>query len=485
MAKSFLERVKIPHVFVLLTAMVLFCSVLTYLIPSGEYQREKKTIQGTERTVIQPGTYEKHPKHLTLKGFFIPDPAEGKASPVSLEQFLSAIPRGMEQSADIIFFIFIIGGVLGVLQRTGMVIAVIQKLLALLGERTILLTVILMVLIAVGGSTLGMGEEFIPLVPLFLIISKEMGYDRIFGLAIVMVAADVGFAAATTNPFTVNVAQGIAELPINGTVPFRLLFLAVILTMTIFYVLRYGAKVKKDPSQSLMKDDDFEISHIEFEKIELTNAHIFTLVSSILIFIGILWSVNSLGWWMAEMSGGFILMGIIAVIVSKLPLDEAVKAFIKGMEEMVVAAMVVGFARGIQVVLDDGQILDTLIFSAASVLKNFPNYIAAEGMLLFQTTLNFLIPSGSGQAAVTMPLMAPLSDVLGISRQTAVFAFTCGDGFSNTVIPTSGVLMAMLSLAGIPYTTWLRFMFPLFLRLLLVSAIFLAITVFFPSVWTW
>lgn len=321
--------------------------------------------------------------------------------------------------------------------------------------------------------------------PLFLIISKEMGYDRIFGLAIVMVAADVGFAAATTNPFTVNVAQGIAELPINGTVPFRLLFLATILTMTIFYVLRYGAKVKKDPSKSLMKDDDFEISHIDFEKIELTNAHVFTLVSSILIFIVILWSVNSLGWWMAEMSGGFILMGIIAVIVSKLPVDEAVKAFIKGMEEMVVAAMVVGFARGIQVVLDDGQILDTLIFSAASILQNFPNYIAAEGMLLFQTTLNFLIPSGSGQAAVTMPLMAPLSDVLGISRQTAVFAFTCGDGFSNTIIPTSGVLMAMLSLAGIPYTTWLRFMVPLFLRLLLVSAVFLAITVFFPAVWTW
>ncbi|MCB0311822.1 MAG: YfcC family protein, partial [Calditrichaeota bacterium] len=366
-------------------------------------------------------------------------------------------------SADIIFFIFIIGGVLGVLQRTGMVIAVIQKLLALLGERTILLTVILMVLIAIGGSTLGMGEEFIPLVPLFLIISKEMGYDRIFGLAIVMVAADVGFAAATTNPFTVNVAQGIAELTINGTVPFRVLFLAAILTMTIFYVLRYGAKVKKDPSKSLMKDDDFEISHIDFEKIELTNAHIFTLVSSILIFIAILWSVNSLGWWMAEMSGGFILMAIIAVVVSKLPVDEAVKAFIKGMEEMVVAAMVVGFARGIQVVLNDGQILDTLIFSAASILKNFPNYIAAEGMLLFQTTLNFLIPSGSGQAAVTMPLMAPLSDVLGISRQTAVFAFTCGDGFSNTIIPTSGVLMAMLSLAGIPYTTWLRFMVPLFL----------------------
>jgi uncharacterized ion transporter superfamily protein YfcC len=156
---------------------------------------------------------------------------------------------------------------------------------------------------------------------------------------------------------------------------------------------------------------------------------------------------------------------------------EATKAFVKGMEEMVVAALVVGFARGIQVVLMDGQILDTVIHSAATVLGNVPRFVAVQGMLLFQTMLNFLIPSGSGQAAVTMPLMAPLSDVLGITRQTAVFAFQCGDGFSNTIVPTSGVLMAMLSLAKIPWERWLRFVLPLFLMLMLLSAVFLTIAV--------
>jgi uncharacterized ion transporter superfamily protein YfcC len=153
------------------------------------------------------------------------------------------------------------------------------------------------------------------------------------------------------------------------------------------------------------------------------------------------------------------------------------------MEEMVVAAMVVGFARGIEVVLADGQILDTLVHSAATVLQQFPKTVAAEGMLVFQSTLNLVIPSGSGQAAVTMPLMTPLADVLGIARQTAVFAFTCGDGFSNSIIPTSGVLMAMLGLARIPYTTWLRFMLPLFAWMILLSAVFLMVSVLVPAVW--
>ncbi len=170
-------------------------------------------------------------------------------------------------------------------------------------------------------------------------------------------------------------------------------------------------------------------------------------------------------------------MGIFAIIISGLPLSEAVKAFVKGMEEMVVAALVVGFASGIRVVLEDGQVLDTIIYASAGLLNDAPKILAAEGMLVFQTILNLFIPSGSGQAAVTMPLMAPLADVLGITRQTAVFAFTSGDGFSNIIIPTSGILLAMLSIAKIPYEKWLRFVMPLFLMLMTVAGIFIAIAV--------
>jgi uncharacterized ion transporter superfamily protein YfcC len=477
MPESLFRRVKVPHVFTLLTGVILLCSLLTWVLPAGQYQREKRTVGGLERNVVVPGSYEKLPRHLSLRGAVFGDSREGHAQPVSLVGFLSAIPRGMEASADIIFFIFILGAVFGILQRTGMIVAILHRLMERFRHSTALLTVVLMTAIAVGGSTLGMGEEFIPLVPIFLIVSKEMGYDRIFGMALVYVAAMTGFAAATTNPFTVNIAQGIAELPLNSAIAFRLVFFVCAMTIALAYMLRYAARMRRDPSASIMADDPFELADYAAERPELGRSHVAILLACLAIFAFILYAVQAMGWWLAEMAGGFLLMGLVAIPIARLPLPEAVKAAVRGMEEMVVAALVVGFARGIQVVLADGQILDTLIFSAAAALRHAPGILAAQGMLVFQTTLNFFIPSGSGQAAVTMPLMAPLADVLGLTRQTAVFAFTCGDGFANTIIPTSGILMAMLGLAKIPFERWLRFMLPLFLQLMALSAFFLAVAV--------
>jgi len=242
---NFIKRIKIPHVFTLLTIVVFICSLLTYIITSGEYERETKEVGTLTRTVVVPGTYKALTKHISAEGIIIGEEVEGKATPVSLFGFLSAIPRGMEEAADIIFFIFIIGGVFGILQKTGTIMAFIQKLLDVFGHTANLLVVILMVAVAVGASTLGMGEEFIPLIPLFLIVSKKLGYDRVFGLGIVWLAAESGFAAATTNPFTVNIAQGIAEIPLNSGIGFRIIFLIVALTITILFLLRYGAKIKR------------------------------------------------------------------------------------------------------------------------------------------------------------------------------------------------------------------------------------------------
>lgn len=476
---SFFKKIEVPHVFTLLTIVIFFSSLLTYVLPSGSYSKQEITVNGLKRNVVKPNSYTPIEKHITLNGMFMGEKVADKATPTSFIGFLSAIPRGMEASADIIFFIFILGGVFGILQKSGVIVAFLYKLLEKYGKSGPLLTIVIMTILAIGGSTLGMGEEFIPLVPIFLLVSKEMGYDRIYGLALVILAADIGFAAATTNPFTVNIAQGIAELPINSEWDFRLIFMAFALTLTIGYVLWYGAKIKKDPTKSIMYGDDFDMGDLKVTKIALNGKRKAILLSVVVIFGFILYAVQSYHWWLAEMGGGFLLIGIVAVILSDLKVSEAVKAFVKGMEEMVVAALVVGFARAIQVVLDDGQILDSIIYYAALLLQEFPNVVAAQGMLAFQTILNFFIPSGSGQAAVTMPLMAPLSDVLGLSRQTAVFAFTCGDGFSNTIIPTSGVLMAMLSLAKIPYQKWLKFMAPLFIMLIVLSGIFLTISVYY------
>lgn len=475
--KEFFQRFKVPHVFTLLTGVVFVCSLLTFVIPSGEYERETRSVGGHDRTVVVPDTYTTLPKHYSGKGLLVQDEVAGQASPVSLEGFLSAIPRGMVEAADIIFFIFIIGGVFGILQATGTITAILGSILNRLRSSWQLLTVVLMTAMAIGGSTLGMGEEFIPLVPIFLIVAKEIGCDRIFGVALVYVAGAVGFAAATTNPFTVNIAQEIAGLPLNSAISFRLLFFAACMTVTLVYMLRYGSRIRRDPSMSLMAGDELDLQTDDVEPPALRPAHLVILVACIVIFVFILYAVQEMGWWLTQMAGGFLLMGLVATAVARLPVREATLAAVRGMEEMTVAALVVGFARGITVVLEQGQILDTLIFSAAAVLQHVPRYVAAEGMLVFQAFLNFFIPSGSGQAAVTMPLMAPLADVLGLTRQTAVFAFTCGDGFSNTVIPTSGILMASLGLARVPYDRWLRFMAPLLLQLLVLAAVFMAIAV--------
>ncbi len=478
MASSILKRIKIPHVFVLLAGVIFVVSILTYLVPSGEYERKEITVGELTRTIMVPGTYEQIPKHISLESVVLGQTVEGKATPVSFVGLLTAIPRGLENVADIVFLIFIVGGVISVIQRTGTITSIIHALLDRFSGSGPLLTIVLMIVIAIGGSTIGMGEELIPLVPIFLLVSQQLGYDRIYGFALVFLAADVGFAAATTNPFTVQIAQGIAEVPLGSGIGFRIIFLSAILAATLTYMLRYGRKIKRNPSKAIVPFDDSTLAVGKIEVEALRAAHVWIITCCVVVFALILYLMQVRGWWLNEMSGGFLLMGIIAVAISRLPVSEAVKAFIKGMEDMVVAAMVVGFARGIQVVLLDGQILDTVIYSAATLLRNTSTVASAEGMLVFQSVLNFFIPSGSGQAAVTMPLMAPLSDILGITRQTAVFAFTCGDGFSNSIIPTSGVLMAMLALAKIPYEKWLRFMIPLFLQLMLLSAIFLAIAVY-------
>jgi len=469
-------KIKIPHVFALLTFVVFACSMLTWVVPSGEFEREERMVGGSERVMVVAGTYETIPKHRTARGVLFTESVPDEASPVGLDGFLSAIPRGMIAAADIIFFIFIIGGVFGVLQQTGTIPAVLHAVLEKLRDRWQLLTIVLMLLMGIGGSTLGMGEEFIPLVPIFLIVAREIRCDRIYGAALVYVAGAVGFAAATTNPFTVNIAQSIAGLPLNSAISFRLLFFACCMAVTIVYMLRYGAKIRRDPSASYIAGEDFDIDEA-VEPPKLTRSHLTIVAACIAIFVFILWAVQARGWWLPEMAGGFILMGLVAIVVARMPIADATRSVVKGMEEMTVAALVVGFARAVTVVMEDGLILDTLIQSAASVLANVPQLVAAEGMLVFQATLNFFIPSGSGQAAVTMPLMAPLADVLGVTRQTAVFAFTCGDGFSNMVIPTSGILMASLGLAGVPYERWLRFMVPLLLQLIAVAAVFMALAV--------
>lgn len=475
MNQSLKPGIKLPHVFIFLSLIILISALSTYIIPSGSFQRIVKDIDGVSQTIVVPNTYTSIPKHYSLEGMILADPQDGKATPVSLLGLFTAIPKGMAQSAGLIFFIFTIGAVFSLIQETGAVSAILYKLMEKFKNSPVLLPVIIFTMVAIGATTLGMGAEFIPMIPLFLLVSKQLGYDRLFGVSFLLMAEGIGWASGVTNPFNLQIAQQVAELPIGTGILFRFIFFIVCFAIGLNYFLRYGKKVKNDPLKSAMKDDAFELANSSDLNVKLTRKHKYIILSAIILFSMIIYAVQALGWGLFEMSGGFLAVGVVTILINKIPGDEAMRSMIKGLELMIVPALIVGVARGIQVVMVEGQIIDTLLNHAAGVLQHQPKLVATYGMLFFQSSFNFLIPSASGQALVTMPLMVPLADLLHISRQLTVFIFIIGDGFSNIIIPTNGFLLAVLGIAGVPFDKWFKFILPLFLQLFLAGIIFIYI----------
>ncbi len=477
--KSYLQRFTVPHVFIFLSAIILFCALLTYIVPSGEYNRTTRKVGEVIQTVVVPGSYEKLDKHFSLKGIIFGENLEGKASPTSILGLFTAIPKGLNQSAALIFFVFTIGAVFNLIRHTGTVHVVIYWLMRRFQRFPNLLILSIYLSIAILSSFMGMGQEFMPLIPLFMIISKVNGYDRIFGLALFGLPFALGWTSAITNPFTVQIAQKIAEVPIGSGIGMRVFVFIVLAAIGYLYLMRYGKRVKRDRSLSAMPDDAFILPDEDFTiKQKLERKHILIMLTAALLFGLILYAVQSMGWGLLEMTGGFFIVGVVTILISGMSGDESMKAFVKGLEIMIIPALVVGFARGIQVVMVEGQIIDTMLNFTAVALEKLPRFLAAEGMFIFQSFLNFFIPSASGQALVSMPLMTPLADLLNISRQTSVLAYTLGDGLSNLIIPTSGFLMAILGLAEIPYEKWFRFVLPLFLILSFTGLIIIGIAVF-------
>jgi len=473
-----LKRIAIPHVFIFLSGIILFCVILTYILPSGSYDRVQKKYGNIERTLVVPGTYKELPKHYSIKGLVLGDIQEGKSTPVSILGLFTSIPKGMEQAAALIFFVFIIGAVFNVIQHTGAINAVMSRLLNIFRNKPILLSFIIFIAVAFGSTFLGMGAEFIPLIPLFLLISKEMGYDRLYGISFLLLAEGIGWATAITNPFNVQIAQQLAEVPIGSGMVFRIVLFIICFTIGFVYLIRYGKKIKNDPSKSIMAGDPFILSEdSELTAVPLERKHIWILAVALVLFGLILFSVQTMGWGLIEMAGGFFMVGLCTILISGMSGDESMAAFIKGLELMIVPALIIGFARGIQVVMQEGQIIDTILFHTSSVLENLPNVWAAEGMFVFQSILNFFIPSASGQALVSMPLMVPLGDLLSLTRQTTVFIYVVGDGFSNMIIPTNGFMMAVLGIAGVPFEKWFKFILPIFIIFVALSGIFIVFAV--------
>ena len=442
------KGLKVPHTYVILVALVLICAVATWIVPAGTYDRVVD--EATGRKVVDPSSF-----HFT-------EDAGGLGFFDVAKEFI----YGMESASDIIFFIFILGGAFTIIQDTGALAGGIYAMVRKFGKRQNLILCLFIFFFSVLGGTIGLAEEVIVFIPLLVMLCDQLKLDRMVALAVAMVGARVGFTTGLINPFTVGVAQGLADLPMYSGLGFRLIWYALILVVTCWYILRYANKIKADPTKSIMygielEDADEIKKSNEDNEVELTGRRSLILVLFVATMALMVFGVFKYGWYMEEIATVFLILGVVCGFVAGMGPSAVARSFAAGAKDMAFAALVVGIAKAVLLTLQDGGIIDTVVYYASGMLNGLPKIVAAWGMYIFQLLLNFLIPSGSGQAAATMPIMAPLADTLGITRQTAVLCFHYGDGFTNLVAPTLGSLMGCIAVSKVPFEKYLKWIMPL------------------------
>ncbi len=460
---------KIPHTFTIVFALIVLAAVMTWVVPAGEFLREN--VDGRE--VVVNGSF-----HYVDRA-------------PQTWQIFSALFNGFVDKADIIIFILMVGGAFWILNNSHAIdVGVMSflrrirrlsrfKLIQKLGAENILITLV-MIMFSLFGAIFGMSEETIAFVVVFIPLAIQMGYDSIVGVCMCYVAAHVGFAGAMLNPFTIGIAQGIADLPLFSGLEYRVFCWVVLTVVGIAFVLWYAHRVKVKPERSpVHKLDDYWRQRVEStQQSSLTIRQGIILVILLLTIVALVVGVLEFGWYIAEISALFLAMGIFSGIVDKQCADDIAKLFLAGCKDILSAALVVGLASGIIFILKDGHIIDTILYGLTRSLSQLGEVASLGVMYVFQTLLNIVMPSGSAKAALTMPIMAQFADLMDISRQTTVLAFQFGDGFTNMLTPTSGVLIGVLGIARIPYGTWLKWVWKFILALIILGFILML-----PTLW--
>jgi uncharacterized ion transporter superfamily protein YfcC len=442
---------RIPDVFVIVFCLIIIAAVLTWFVPGGSFERREEKVGEQMRKVLVKGSFE-----------------YGEAHPQTVEIFTAPM-RGFLKLGEIVAFIFLVGGAFFILNESGAIAAGTRKMVSLLKGREFLIIPIVMTFFSFFGAAFGMCEEAMPFVLIFVPLAIALGYDSIVGVSLTFLAAGVGFAGAFLNPFTLQIAQGISGLqPISGW-EYRVLVWLVCTGLAIAWVMVYAARIRKKPELSPMREIDKEwrdkIERQMSEGAAFTKRHGICLLLLLATIGAMIWGVIALNWYIVELGGLFFAMG--------LGPNQIAKSFIAGVKEMAGAALIVGFAGGIIIVLEDGNIMDTILFGISRVTEKMPPLLTAHSMYVVQMFINFFIPSGSTKAALTMPLFAPLADLAGITRQTAVLAYQFGDGFTNMIIPTSGVTVGTLTMAKIPFEKWFKWHWPMQVAFFVLSLTFL------------
>ncbi|WP_026691420.1 YfcC family protein [Alteribacter aurantiacus] len=446
---------EMPDTYVILFLVLLAGFISTYLIPSGVFERE--TVDGVERVI--PGTY-----------------TQTEGATLGLMDFFMAIQIGMIDSADIIFMVLFTGGAFEIIERSGALKGGINRAVDATRGKEFWMIATVSLLFALGGAVGAVANSVIAFVVIGIIIARTLKLDPIVAVAITFGANFAGFNVGFTNPYTVGIAQDIADLPLFSGALLRIIVFVIIVSITIAYIWRYTKKIMDDPSKSLVgiyKDDDQE----ESMDAPFTTRHkiILSFVAICLIFF--VYASTQLGWTISHMAAFFIFIAFGAGIIAGMHYNTLVKTFLDGTKKLMYGALVVGFARAVIVVLEDGEVLDTIVYAISVPLENFPPVLAAIGMFISSALLNFLVNSGSGQAMISMPMLTPLADMVGVTRQVAVQSFQFGDGLTNSIFPTSGILMASLAVAGVSWTKWVKFISPLFLIWVLIAIVTLSVGV--------
>ena len=442
-------RLSFPHPLTLLTACILAAALGSYLFPAGQYERRADPVTG--RDVVVAGTYH----HVDSR-------------PVGLFEALVAIPKGLTAAGSVIFLVFLVGGAFTVVDETGALRQAVGWLVRRLANRETLLIPIVSLAFATGGALENMSEEIIALVPVLLLVTRRLGFDALTAVAISIGAAGVGAAFSPINPFQVQIAQKLAGVPLLSGFAFRSCILAIALAGWIAGTWRHATRTRVVP------EDTGEVSSMTMV---LDTRRAIVLVLVIATFVVFVYGVMELGWDFDQMSALFFAMGVAAGLIGGLGTAGTANAFVTGFGSMAYAAMIIGFARAIFVVLDQGRIIDTIVNALVTPLRSLPVTLSALGMLIVQAALHGPVPSVSGQAVLTMPVLIPMSDLIGLSRQVVILAYQYGAGMTELLTPTNGALMAVTAAAGVKYGDWLKFAVPLFAALLGLGAVAIVVAI--------
>lgn len=444
----------------ILAAIVLIAAIATYVVPAGTFDRIPNEATGYDMVDVDSFRFV-------------------EKSPLAPFELFTSLTLGLQNAAYVIFFLMIIGGTIKVVESTGALSSGLSNVVIKMKGKELLLIPVCVFLFGLVSASAACCEEYLAFVPLMYVVCVAAGFDSITAVALLFCSCAVGYAGGMTQAFSVGVAQSIAGLPMFSGIELRTAMFIVLAVVTSIYIMARAYQMKKNPALNEMREIDKKYAEqLELESVPpMTGTQKLVLLIFAASFVAVAVCVLALGFYIDEMSGIFLIAALLVAVVAKIKPNDFIDIFVDGCKDLLYAGLIIGLCNAVTMILSNAGILDTLIYYVGGMLRGLDTRVSACGMFVFQDFLNFLIPSGSGQAAITMPFMAPLSDILGVSRQTAVLAFQTGDAFTNAIAPTAGELMAALAICHVPYKKWFKFMIPLWIMWAVVACAFLVIAV--------